>query len=217
MASRTLGAMDKIGRKPERAKTDRVDLYRILDASHVGVLSTIKDGKPWSIPTLYARVDDRIVLHGSTGAGALRHVAAGADATFCVFVMDAIVVADNLFNSSANYRSAVVRGRLQKLTEAEALDGLTRMSDGLIPGRSMEVVATSTKELAATLAIALSIEDDNWTAKERSGGPGEPDVDPDAWTGIVPMTTAYGDPVPSEYVPAGTPVPDSVIRLAAQT
>lgn len=205
--------MDKIGRKPERAKSDRVDLYRILDATQVGVLSTIKDGKPWSIPTLYARVNDRIVLHGSTGAGALRHVAAGAEATFCVYVMDAIVVADNLFNSSANYRSAVVRGQLQKLTEAEALDGLTRMSEGLIPGRSTEVVATSTKELAATLAIALPIEDDNWTAKERTGGPGESDVDPDAWTGIVPIITTYGEPEPSEYTPTGKPVPDSVAGL----
>jgi len=48
---------------------------------------------------------DRILLHGSVGAGALRHVAAGAPAALSVMHIDAWVYAHTLFDSSANYRS----------------------------------------------------------------------------------------------------------------
>ena len=55
---------------------------------------------------LYGRDGDRILLHGSIGAGALRHVAAGAPAALCVTHLDGWVYAHTLFDSSANYRSA---------------------------------------------------------------------------------------------------------------
>ena len=127
---------------------------------------------------LYGRVADRLYLHGSTGAGSLRRVAAGAPANVCVTLIDGIVVADNLFNSSANYRSAVVRGNPTRVTADEAYAALTAMSDRLIPGRGAEVRRHTDKELAATLVLMLPITDDNWTAKVRTGPPGDPDVDP---------------------------------------
>lgn len=205
--------MDKLRRKPDRGLTSRSDLYAILDATNVGVLATVKDGEPWTVPMLYGRVGDTLVLHGSTGAGALRHVAQGARASFCVHLMDGVVVADDLFNSSANYRSAVIRGRLSELPKDTAYDALAVMSDGIIPGRSKEVAAATPKEMAATLAIGMAIEDGNWIAKARTGGPGEPAEDPTAWTGVVPAYTVYGEPEPSEFVPEGTDVPASVRRL----
>ena len=74
------------------------------------MLSTVVDGAPLAVPLLYARDGDRVLLHGSTGAGALRAVAAGAPAVLTVFVLDALVVAPTTFESSVNYRSATVRG-----------------------------------------------------------------------------------------------------------
>ena len=44
------------------------------------------------VPVLIARDGDRLLLHGSTGAGALRHVAAGARAAICVTHLDALVM-----------------------------------------------------------------------------------------------------------------------------
>lgn len=206
--------MDKLRRKPERGRTDRADLYAILDDAHVGVLATVVGDEPWTVPLLYGRVNDRLVLHGSTGAGALRHVAKGAKASFCVHRLDGVVVADNLFNSSANYRSAVVRGTLNPLSRESAYEALKIMSDGIIPGRSGEVIPASDKELAATLTMALDIEDGQWLAKVRTGGPGESTEDPSAWTGVVPAYTVFGEPEPSEFVPAGTGTPASVRALA---
>ena len=55
-------------RKPERA-ADRALLDALLDEAKVGTLGTVVDGLPWSVPTLFARDGDSILLHGSTGAG----------------------------------------------------------------------------------------------------------------------------------------------------
>ncbi|TJZ81249.1 pyridoxamine 5'-phosphate oxidase family protein [Rhodococcus oryzae] len=206
--------MDKITRHPERSMLDRTKLDAVLDAAAVGTLATVVDGMPWAVPMLYARDGDRIILHGSTGAGALRQVASGAPAALCVALLDGIVVADNLFNSSANYRSAVVRGHLTALTREESADALNALSDALIPGRSAEVRCHTKKELAATLTIALPISAGGWTVKVRDAPPSEPDGDGGAWAGVVPLRTVPGEPIPAPWVDQHTTVPASVRRLA---
>ena len=72
------GPVDRLQRFPEQGVTDRAALDALLDSQWVGVLSCVVDGLPLAVPMLYARDGDRLLLHGSTGAGALRQVAAGA-------------------------------------------------------------------------------------------------------------------------------------------
>ena len=88
---------------------------------------------------LFARQGDRILLHGSTGAGALRHVAAGAPAALAVIAVDALVVGHTTFDSSANYRSAVVHGSLTPLGDDERAVALDALSERILPGRTGEV------------------------------------------------------------------------------
>ncbi|BBX31679.1 hypothetical protein MMAG44476_30291 [Mycolicibacterium mageritense DSM 44476 = CIP 104973] len=211
--------MNQIRRQPDRARSDRADLDAVLDAAAVGTLATVVDGQPWVVPMLYARDGDRVLLHGSTGAGALRHVAAGAPAAFCVTLLDGIVVADTLFDSSANYRSAVVRGNLTVIDPADATHALNLMSDSLIPGRSAEVRASTKKELAATLAMALPITPDGWTVKVRDAPPAQPEqiADSSGWAGVVPLRTVAGEPIPAPWIDADAIVPESVHRLVKGT
>ena len=80
---------DQINRHRERARSERAELDAVLDAGHhVGTLSTVADGRPWVVPMLYGRAGDRILMHGSVGAGALRYVATGAPAALCVMHVD---------------------------------------------------------------------------------------------------------------------------------
>ncbi|NED62385.1 pyridoxamine 5'-phosphate oxidase family protein, partial [Streptomyces sp. SID10244] len=146
-------------RKPDRAG-DRALLDEVLHEAHVGVLSTVSDdGFPWSVPMLVARDGDRLLIHGSSGAGALRQVAAGAAATFTAFVVDGLVVAGTLFDHSMNYRSVVVRGTLERVDPADAARALDVFSDTVLPGRSAEVRDHTRKELSATVILALPIVD----------------------------------------------------------
>ena len=210
--------LDDLTRKKERRARDRAALDQLLDEQLVGTLATVTgDGEPWAVPMLYVRDGDRLLLHGSTGAGALRHVAAGATGVLCVYAVDGLVLAGSMFDHSANYRSGVVRGPLLRLEGEEAWTALDTVSDGLLPGRRDEVRPMLAKEVSATVALALAITDDNWILKVRSGGTGEDpaDVNDDVWTGVVPMHTSYGEPEPSPWQPADLPVPPSVARLRA--
>ena len=206
--------MDQINRHRERARHERAELDAVLDAGyHVGTLSTVVDGGPWVVPMLYGRAGDRILMHGSVGAGALRYVATGAPAALCVVHVDGWVYAHTLFDSSANYRSAVVHGRLYRLDGDEAIAALTQISECLTPGRSAEVPFHTKKQLAATTVLAMDIVEGRWTVKVRDAGPGVPEpgeADPGLWTGILPIVSGYGNPETSANVPAGTPVSPSV-------
>jgi len=208
---------NEINRHRERARKERSDLDAVLDAGpHAGTLSTVAGGRPWVVPMFYGRAGDRILMHGSVGAGALRHVAAGAPAALCVVHIDGWVYAHTLFDSSANYRSAVVHGHLVALSGDEAAEALTRISECLTPGRSAEVPFHTKKQLAATAALAMDIVEGHWTVKVRAAGPGEPEpgeADPGLWTGVLPITSGYGPPQTSQHVPADTPVSPSVLNV----
>lgn len=197
-------------RLAERARAERAELDAVLDAALVGTLSTVVDGQPWVVPLLYVRDGDRILLHGSTGAGALRHVAAGASAALSVVHLDGIVVAHTTFDSSANYRWAVVYGALRPITDDEARrEALSPISDALLPGRDAEVRPMTVKEVAATLVMEMEIRDGEWLVKVRTGGPGEPDGPTEAWTGVVPLRVVADEPLPDGRS-AGRRVPPSV-------
>ena len=116
--------VERLGRHAERGRSEREALDALLDEVLAGTLSTVVDGRPWVVPMLFARDGDRVLLHGSTGAGALRQVAAGAPAVLSVTVVDGLVVAHTTFESSANYRSAVIHGELTPLGDAERTTAL---------------------------------------------------------------------------------------------
>ncbi|WP_010146768.1 pyridoxamine 5'-phosphate oxidase family protein [Serinicoccus profundi] len=200
-------------RKPERYTSERAALDDLLDTVPVGVLSTVVDGMPWSVPLLLARDGDRVLLHGSTGAGALRHLIAGAPLTLTVFALDGLVVAESAFDSSANYRSAVLRGTAVELDAEESWAALERMTDRLLPGRTQEIRASSTKEMRATTCLALPIEEGSWLFKARTGGCDAPQ-DQGVWTGVVPLAVVAGEPEPTPGVSAPVPASVEAVRQA---
>lgn len=201
-----------LNRHTERARLERSELDAVLDTIPVGTLSTVVDGKPWVVPMMFARLGDEILLHGSTGAGALRQVAAGAPAAFSVLAIDGVVVAASTFNSSANYRSAVVYGSLTTLEGDAKWEALDRFSDHIIPGRVAEVRPMTKKESAATLAMSLPIVDGRWMVKVRTGPPSSEEPDAPVWQGVVPIRTVAGEPEPAPWV-RDQPIPPSVQRL----
>lgn len=210
-------SLDDLTRKKDRRHHDRARLDALLDEQLVGTLSTITEaGEPWAVPMLFGRDGDRVLLHGSTGAGALRHVATGAPAVFSVFAVDALALATSMFDHSANYRSATVRGSLIRLEGDEAWQSLDRISDALIPGRRAEVAPMTSKDVAATVALALDITEDNWILKARTGDAGQDPEHPELWTGIVPIHTRYGEAERSPWLD-DLPTPASVRRLVEET
>lgn len=205
----------RLTRLPEKGSSDRTALDSLLDGEYVGHVGVVRDGHPVVVPTAIARDGDRLLVHGSTGSGWMRALAAGADACVTVTALDGVVVARSAFESSMHYRSAVLFGRFEALDGDDKARALDVVVEKLIPGRGAEVRASTAKELAATLVLAMPIE--AWSLKVSDGWPeDEPsDVAGDAWAGVVPLRLTPGDPRPAPDLRPGIPVPPSVDRLTA--
>lgn len=59
-------------RSAERASYDHDLVHSILDEAYICHLGFVRDGAPVVLPTLYARVGQRLYVHGSTGSRPLR-------------------------------------------------------------------------------------------------------------------------------------------------
>lgn len=200
-----------VRRNPVRARTDRAELYAVLDAGLVGHLGVQLGDAPVVLPTGYGRDGGTLYLHGSTGAATLRAAAAGAPVCFTVTLLDGVVYARSVFHHSMNYRCAVVHGVLRLVTDPdERLRGLTALTEHLAPGSWDATRLPDRKELAATAVLALDLTEAS--VKARSGPPGddERDLAAPVWGGVLPVRTVYGEPEPDPLLPAGTAVPDRV-------
>jgi nitroimidazol reductase NimA-like FMN-containing flavoprotein (pyridoxamine 5'-phosphate oxidase superfamily) len=200
-------------RLPEKASTDRADLDALLDGTRVGHFALVaEDGTPVVIPTMVVRDGDRVLAHGSTGSRWMRRLASGAPTALAVTAYEGLVVARSAFESSIRYRSAVVFGRCTRVTNDEERF-LDLVTEALIPGRSAEIRRPTKAELAATLVLALPLED--WSLKVSAGWPEDEDDDVagPAWAGVVPARQVYDAPLPAPDLRGGIEVPASVRAL----
>ena len=205
----------RISRLNEMQSTSRKELDELLDSTPLATVALVRDGHPVIFPTGFARVGDELVIHGSTGSPWMRALSSGAPAAVAVTALDGVVVARSGFESSFRYRSAVVFGVFERVPEDDKIRYLERLTDSFIPGRAAELRASTRKELMATLPLRLAIGDDNWSLKVSAGWPEDPeeDVAGDAWAGVVPMSVAYGAPLPAPDLRPGIPVPESVREM----
>ena len=208
------GARHRVQRLPERAAYDRAAVHAVLDAGWIAHVGFVVDGQPFVIPMLYARVDDTILLHGSTASRLQKTLAQGIPVCLSVTHVDGLVLARSHFHHSANYRSVVCFGTAHAVTDpAEKSTLLARFVDAIVPGRAAETRAADKKEFNATQLLRMPIADAS--AKVRSG-PAKDDADdrdPLVWAGVVPMHTAYAAPIASDDVQAGVALPASVRNL----
>jgi len=123
-----------------------------LDEGFICHVGFVVDARPFVIPTGYARVDDKLLIHGSQASRMLRTLSKGIDVCVTVTLVDGLVLARSAFHHSMNYRSAVVLGQATVVDEStEKLAALRALSDHMIPGRWEEVRGPSEQEMKATV------------------------------------------------------------------
>ena len=204
----------RVRRLPERGRYERVAIDAILDAGLVAHLGFVHDEQPFVVPTLHARVGDRVYVHGSAASRTLRHLATGIPACLTVTLLDGIVLARSIFEHSMNYRSVVVLGTATPVTEpSEKATALEAFTEKVLPGRWAEARPPTAKELKATSILRLPL--DEASAKIRTGGPEDgdtPDAELDVWAGHVPLVVQALAPVPDPTLRPGIPVPPALER-----
>ncbi|MBK1665791.1 pyridoxamine 5'-phosphate oxidase [Rhodospirillum rubrum] len=206
----------QLRRHPERGSHQREAILAVLDGAFVCHLAFATKSGPACVPTCYGRIDDVLYIHG---APASRLMAGGrqGDLAVCLTVtqIDGVVMARSAFHHSLNFRSVMVLGTAQAVSDPEEKTrGLAAITDQVAPGRWDECRPMTEAELKATAVLRLDLAEAS--LKERQGPPSDPasDAGLPIWTGVVPLALSAGAPLAAEDAAAA--LPDSVKRLRAR-
>jgi nitroimidazol reductase NimA-like FMN-containing flavoprotein (pyridoxamine 5'-phosphate oxidase superfamily) len=198
-------------RLPKRGVYERNSVYEILDEGFICHVGFVVEGKPVVIPTGYARIEDRLFIHGSQASRMLRTLSQGVDVCVTVTLVDGLVLARSAFHHSINYRSVVIFGRASLVEDQETkLAALFAFSEHVIPGRWDDVRAPTPEEMKATSVLALELAEAS--AKVRTGPPldDESDYSLPVWAGVIPLRLAAGAPIDDPRLPEGLARPSYV-------
>jgi nitroimidazol reductase NimA-like FMN-containing flavoprotein (pyridoxamine 5'-phosphate oxidase superfamily) len=200
-----------VKRHDDREVFDRDQINALLDSEYVAHVGFVDNdvNEPFVIPMAFARDNDRILLHGSTGSRLMMKIAEGAQLCITVTKLNAIVVAKSAFNSSMNYESVMIFGKAKLLKEDEKMAAMTAITEVLVPGMSSYARELKPKEVAGTMIVEVPLK--KYSAKSRTGGViDEPeDKELPIWSGVIPLTTLRGAPVTAEDS-AGIAVPPHI-------
>jgi nitroimidazol reductase NimA-like FMN-containing flavoprotein (pyridoxamine 5'-phosphate oxidase superfamily) len=187
----------QVKRHDDRQVFDRDALNALLDSEYVAHIGFVDSdvNEPFVIPMAFARDNDRILLHGSTGSRLMMQLAKGAQMCVTVTKLNAIIVAKSAFNSSMNYESVMIFGVGKRLEDSEKLEAMDRVTDRLVPGMVGYARPTTAKEAAGTMIIELPIE--KYSLKSRTGGVNDEPEDKELpiWSGVIPLERVKGQPI----------------------
>jgi nitroimidazol reductase NimA-like FMN-containing flavoprotein (pyridoxamine 5'-phosphate oxidase superfamily) len=202
----------RIRRLPELGVYERERVEAIVDEALYCHLAWVgEDGEPRVIPTIHARIDDVLYVHGSAASSTLRSIKAGLPVAIAITLVDGIRFARSMFEHSMNYRTVVVYGRAEEVTDRDELARVfDAVTDQVAAGRSADARPPTDVELKQTTFVKVSL--DEASAKVSEGFPEEPDDDLalDVWAGILPLRTVAGEPIPDPLLRPETAVPDYV-------
>jgi len=196
-----------VRRLPERAAYDHEAVFAVLDGALVAHLGYVVDGQPFVTPTCFWREGTRLYWHGSVASRMLKAQMEGIPVCLTVTHLDGLVLARSAFNSSLNYRSAMVFGTARLLREAGKAKALDAFVERVCPGRAAQARPGSPSELKQTAILYLDIEEA--VVKTRAGSPHDDDGDLElpVWAGVIPLTLQVGQPEPDGLPPPGVPGP----------
>jgi nitroimidazol reductase NimA-like FMN-containing flavoprotein (pyridoxamine 5'-phosphate oxidase superfamily) len=207
----------KLRRRPQQGAHDRDTIHRILDEAMVCHVGFVLDATVRVIPTLHARIDDDLYLHGSSAGGMMRSIAAGQEICVTVTLLDDLVLARAAFEQNVNYRAVMVFGApTPVIDEEEKLAGLRALTNQLLPDRWEQCRPPTRQELKGTALVRLGL--DEASAKVRAAGPTDADRDLELpyWAGVVPRTVTWGPPRPEPGLPDGVAIPAQLAAFDRQ-
>ncbi|MGQ5487505.1 pyridoxamine 5'-phosphate oxidase family protein [Thauera sp. ZXT1-4] len=187
----------RIRRLPDRARYDAATIAEIIDAAMLCTVAFQIDGSVHAIPITHWREGGHLYIHGAKASRMFKALTEG-EACVTVALADGLVLARSALHHSMNYRSIVLYGRFEAVTDpVRKQESLQSFIDGLYPGRWDSLRPITRKEVDATAVLRIAL--DEAAAKVRNGGvKDEPaDLDWRAWAGVIPLHTVIGEPAPA--------------------
>lgn len=184
----------RVRRKPERADYDAETINAIVDAAVICSVAFQLDGGVHAIPTIHWRDGEHLYIHGAKASRLVKALTEG-ESCLTIALADGLVLARSAMHHSMNYRSVVIYGQFELVTEpAEKTRSLQALIEGLYPGRWDTLRPINDKELNATSVLRIPLTEAS--AKVRDAGVKDDDEDLDwpVWAGVIPLNTVVGAP-----------------------
>jgi nitroimidazol reductase NimA-like FMN-containing flavoprotein (pyridoxamine 5'-phosphate oxidase superfamily) len=186
----------QVKRGRQRASYDRDLVYSIIDEALVAYVGMVMEGRPFVLPTSHWRDGDRIYWHGAA-SGRMTVGMEKQPVCLTLALLDGLVFARSAFHHSVNYRSVMLFGRPELLTDsAEKKRQLEIFINRIAPGRWEKLRPMQANELKATGIMSMPI--DEGSAKVRAAPPADDDEDYDwpVWAGVLPLHRHWSEPQP---------------------
>jgi len=180
----------------DKAAYDMDTVHAILDAQPLAHIGHLIDGAPVVTPTLQWREGDRVYWHGSSASRMIR-AATDAPVSLTVTLLDGLVMARSGLEHSVQFRSVMVFGMAEKVTDPDAkAHHLQVMIEQMFPGRWAQLRPMTAQEVKATAVLSLPL-----TEASAKIGTGQPtdlpeDMETAVWAGVIPLTLRAGEPEP---------------------
>lgn len=188
----------RVHRLPQRAHYDFDTVAAIVDAAMICSVAFQIDGAVHAIPTIHWREGEHLYIHGAKASRMLKALTQG-EACITIALADGLVLARSAMHHSMNYRSVVIYGRFEPVTDpAGKQRSLKAFIEALYPGRWDTLRPINDKELNATTVLRISLAEAS--AKVRNCGvkDDEEDLGWPVWAGVIPLHTALGTPLPEQ-------------------
>jgi hypothetical protein len=206
-----------VRRLASKATYDERTIFEIFDEARLCHVAANVHGKPMALPTLHARENHTIYLHGSPSNEVMKSIIRSKEAFITVTLFDGLRLARSGFESSIAYRSAVVVGAASEVEdELEKARVLDLFVDRVLPGRAGEVRPLNAQELRLTMVVAVSIDEASAKVSEGPTDDGDDDQALSIWSGTVPARFVFESPIPDTngaMARGGVALPVSVRKL----
>ena len=159
-------------------------------------------------------MDDNIILHGAKASRMLKHISAGNEVCIAITIIDGLVLARSVFHHSMNYRSVVLFGSGEEVTDANIkFNTFHAITNHIMPGRWDDARRPYKKEMDATAVVSIKI--DEASAKIRTGPPVDDteDYDLPVWAGVLPIIPMFSEPVHDPDQNEDILLPDYIKKL----
>ncbi|MBC8323963.1 MAG: pyridoxamine 5'-phosphate oxidase family protein, partial [Candidatus Marinimicrobia bacterium] len=185
---------NKVKRISKKADYNKETIHAIIDEAlfcHIGI---IHNDKPVVIPTIHARMGNDLIFHGSN-ASRLINTSNQIDICVTITLLDGLVIGRSHFHHSMNYRSVVLFGQGEIITDKKKrMDAFEAITEHIAPGRWNDARQPNEIELKKTAVLKMPIDDASAKISSKFPEDETEDYALDVWAGIIPITQSFGEP-----------------------
>jgi len=208
--SPTSSPLTQVKRGRDRSINDRQALLDFIDQSLICYVGFQIAGQVRVIPTCHWRDGEYLYWHGHSKAANI----AGADKEgqkVCITLssLDGLVMARSAFHHSVNYRSAMIYGVPEAITDPEEKhEQFERFVEKISPGRWPQLRPVTATETQATGILRIKLDEASMKVRAEGVIDDKDDMDWPVWAGVLPLAPSWGEPEQDAQQANNYPLPN---------